>query len=105
MFLDGAGANQDGQSDEIRQVQDDSLEQDEIDDISSMASDFPKFRAKRLNKKRKRAMSGSSSSMISGAGSDTSSEMAAISDNEDDVREAILRRHSVLRQNKINMST
>lgn len=102
MFLDGA-ANQD----EIEQVPDPSLDPDEVDDISSMASDFPKFRAKGHNKKRKRTMSASSSSMasgLSGTDSDSSSEIAAMSDNDDEVRE-ILRRHSVLRQNKMDMST
>ena len=98
-FLDGG--NYDGNSDDIRKVNDTSLEQSEVDDISSMASDFPKFRAKR-QRKRATSLASGTSSLVSGTGSDSSSEMAAISDNDDDVRE-ILRRHSVLRINKKDM--
>ena len=93
-------------------MQDASLEQSDVDDISSMASgsmvsDFPKFRAGRKNKrKRATSMSGvsASSSAVSGTGSSSSSEMEAIRDNDEEVRE-ILRRHSVLRQNKMDMQT
>lgn len=91
-------------------MNDTSLEQSDIDDISSMASgsmvsDFPKFRAGRHGKT-KRLVSGISgySGSSSAVGSNSSSEMAHISDNEEDVQE-ILRRHSVLRKNKVDMQT
>ena len=69
-----------------------------------MVSDFPKFRAGRHG--RKRLVSGISgySGSSSAVGSNSSSEMAHISDNEEDVQE-ILRRHSVLRKNKVDMQT
>ena len=44
---DGNGS----ENDVIMNVQDTSLEQSDVDDISSMASDFPKFRAKRAKKR------------------------------------------------------
>lgn len=97
---EGAGS----EDDVIMNVQDLSLEQSDVDDISSMASDFvPKFRAKRA--KRSRTMSSENGlSGVSGTNSSSSSDMAAVDVNDDDVR-AILRRHSVLRMHKMDCST
>ena len=90
-------------------MQDASLEQSDVDDISSMASgsmasDFPKFRAGRKNKRKRTTSMSGVSATSSGVSSSSSSEMAAIRDNDEEVRE-ILRRHSVLRQNKVDMQT
>ena len=97
---------EDGKSEDdvIINVHDLSLEQSDVDDISSMASDFvPKFRAKRA--KRSRNMSSENGmSGVSGTNSSSSSDMAAVDVNDDDVR-AILRRHSVLRMHKMDCST